>query len=410
MEASTPFPAPSQAEGNMMRFNAFSSQGVKRPNLDIFYTEINWQGITGPGQVASRAKFCRDMRIQPKDMRSLESNFSGLTISVRGESIIINTDGFRALINPESVAMLNDPLVAYKEYQHLPVIKSSNEGLAFSRRQEFISNLLKGISRLNGIQRRAKKGEKSAYDIEYSFDLLALGSILDVIFGSLEEELHILKAAVRALLSTLDREISSKIMERLLQSTHQLQDFVARCATLQNSLDKISEQGKKTFQSRLSPDSQKTFLGQQEEEQAWNDTHQADLATLVEQYSAQEMNRGGNESYFSHINNRTRSVGVMARHLQMKEDTANLKINTAQIDLVYVGLKLEVLTVGVTLGALLTGAFGMNLKNGIEETDYAFAVAAAVILGVCCASVLWDGFVSEESAEICKRLSRSSVT
>ncbi|KAH9460391.1 hypothetical protein Pst134EA_007442 [Puccinia striiformis f. sp. tritici] len=373
MEASTPFPAPSQAEGNMMRFNAFSSQGVKRPNLDIFYTEINWQGITGPGQVASRAKFCRDMRIQPKDMRSLESNFSGLTISVRGESIIINTDGFRALINPESVAMLNDPLVAYKEYQHLPVIKSSNEGLAFSRRQEFISNLLKGISRLNGIQRRAKKGEKSAYDIEYSFDLLALGSILDVIFGSLEEELHILKAAVRALLSTLDREISSKIMERLLQSTHQLQDFVARCATLQNSLDKISEQGKKTFQSRLSPDSQKTFLGQQEEEQAWNDTHQADLATLVEQYSAQEM---------------IEEVGVMARHLQMKEDTANLKINTAQIDLVYVGLKLEVLTVGVTLGALLTGAFGMNLKNGIEETDYAFAVAAAVILGVCCASVL----------------------
>ncbi|KAH9443397.1 hypothetical protein Pst134EA_031273 [Puccinia striiformis f. sp. tritici] len=135
-------------------------------------------------------------------------------------------------------------------------------------------------------------------------------------------------------------------MERLLQSTHQLQDFVARCATLQNSLDKISEQGKKTFQSRLSPDSQKTFLGQQEEEQAWNDTHQADLATLVEQYSAQEM---------------IEEVGVMA---------------------------VEVLTVGVTLGALLTGAFGMNLKNGIEETDYAFAVAAAVILGVCCASVL----------------------
>ncbi|POW05254.1 hypothetical protein PSTT_09823 [Puccinia striiformis] len=350
MEASTPFPAPSQAEGNMMRFNAFSSQGVKRPNLDIFYTEINWQGITGPGQVASRAKFCRDMRIQPKDMRSLESNFSGLTISVRGESIIINTDGFRALINPESVAMLNDPLVAYKEYQHLP-----------------------GFQDLMGYKDEQRRGRKAPTTSNILSTFLALGSILDVIFGSLEEELHILKAAVRALLSTLDREISSKIMERLLQSTHQLQDFVARCATLQNSLDKISEQGKKTFQSRLSPDSQKTFLGQQEEEQAWNDTHQADLATLVEQYSAQEM---------------IEEVGVMARHLQMKEDTANLKINTAQIDLVYVGLKLEVLTVGVTLGALLTGAFGMNLKNGIEETDYAFAVAAAVILGVCCASVL----------------------
>ncbi|POW07353.1 hypothetical protein PSHT_10006 [Puccinia striiformis] len=374
MEASTPFPAPSQAEGNMMRFNAFSSQGVKRPNLDIFYTEINWQGITGPGQVASRAKFCRDMRIQPKDMRSLESNFSGLTISVRGESIIINTDGFRALINPESVAMLNDPLVAYKEYQHLPVIKSSNEGLAFSRRQEFISNLLKGISRLNGIQRRAKKGEKSAYDIEYSFDLLALGSILDVIFGSLEEELHILKAAVRALLSTLDREICYFENHGETPSVHSpIARFCRKMRYSTKLMDKISEQGKKTFQSRLSPDSQKTFLGQQEEEQAWNDTHQADLATLVEQYSAQEM---------------IEEVGVMARHLQMKEDTANLKINTAQIDLVYVGLKLEVLTVGVTLGALLTGAFGMNLKNGIEETDYAFAVAAAVILGVCCASVL----------------------
>lgn len=43
------------------------------------------------------------------------------------------------------------------------------------------------------------------------------------------------------------------------------------------------------------------------------------------------------------------------RDLRMKEDTANLVLNSSQLDFVYVGLKLEVLTIGFTLGALLTG-------------------------------------------------------
>jgi hypothetical protein len=110
----------------------------------------------------------------------------------------------------------------------------------------------------------------------------------------------------------------------------------------------------------------------------------------------------------------------------MKEDNANLVLNSNQLDLVYVGLKLEVLTVGFTLGALLTGklpnlliqghaleendgicfqmsffkfadhhslnqrlgTFGMNLKSGAEETEWAFLIAAAVIVTACSAAVL----------------------
>ncbi|KAA1064213.1 magnesium ion transporter [Puccinia graminis f. sp. tritici] len=68
--------------------------------------------------------------------------------------------------------MLNDPHVNYNQYQHFPVKKSGNEGLAFLHRQEFTSNLLRGISNFSGEQRGTVKEEKSAYDFEYSFKLL----------------------------------------------------------------------------------------------------------------------------------------------------------------------------------------------------------------------------------------------
>ncbi|KAA1110501.1 magnesium ion transporter [Puccinia graminis f. sp. tritici] len=350
-------------ERNIMRFNGMESQSMRRPQTDIYYTEISWQGITGPGQIASRAGFCCDKGIQPKDLRLLESNFSGTSLWLRGEAIIINTNGFRAVVTAESVAMLNDPHVTYNQYQHFPVKKSGNEGLAFSHRQEFTSNLLRGISNFSGEQRGTVKEEKSAYDFEYSFKLLALRSILEVMFLSLEKDLEVMKVSIELLLNTLEKEIRSKTVEKLLVSAHQLRDFTGKCVNLKNCLDKMSEQASQYFQSRENPAIRKAFA-ETEEEQALNVIHHTDLLTLIEQYSADEI---------------IEEVGIMMRHLQMKEDTANLIINTNQLDLVYLGLKLEVLAVGVTLGALLTGTFGMNLKSGIEETDWAFAIASVII-------------------------------
>jgi hypothetical protein len=87
-DLSTRYSEKSSREGNIMRFDAFSSQGMKRPQMDIYYTEISWQGsrghffilkygifnakitcltyvgVIGPGQLASRAKFCHDKKIR----------------------------------------------------------------------------------------------------------------------------------------------------------------------------------------------------------------------------------------------------------------------------------------------------------------------------------------------------------
>ncbi|PLW34924.1 hypothetical protein PCANC_19073 [Puccinia coronata f. sp. avenae] len=364
-----------------MRFDAFRSQGMKRPQMDVYYTEISWQGVIGPGQLASRAKFCHDKKIRLKDLRLLESNFGSTSVSLQQESIMINTDGFRALINEDSVAILHDPALAYNEHQQFQAnnehqqfyaIKSGEEDLAFSRRREFTFNLLKAISNLREVERSARIEDKSAYAVEYPFELLALGSILDVIFASLEQDLHAMRASNGVLLNTLEKEISSKTMEKLLFSTHQLQNFIERCRNLQKCLDKISVQAKTYFQTRGPPGSPKT-LGEPEEEPASSEVHHQDFLTLIDQYSAEEI---------------TEELEIMMRELRMKEDNANLVLNSNQLDLVYVGLKLEVLTVGFTLGALLTGTFGMNLKSGAEETEWAFLIAAAVIVTACSAAVV----------------------
>ncbi|OAV95296.1 hypothetical protein PTTG_26707 [Puccinia triticina 1-1 BBBD Race 1] len=370
------FPDNPAGEGNTVLSDALKSQSTKRGKSDIYYTEISWQGITSPGLVASRVQFCRDKRIQTKDLRLLESNFGGPSISMRGDSIIINTNGFRALITIESVAMLNVPLVAYNESQNFPEIKSGHEGLAFPHRQEFTSNLLKGITSLRRGKRGLKIEEKAAYELEYSFKLLALRSILDIIFLSLEQDLEVLKASIRLLLSTLEKEIRAKTMEKLLVSTHQLKDFTGRCTNLQNCLDTIAEQTMQYLQTRQNQDLHKAILGETEEEQSLKVLHHSDLLTVIEQYSAEEI---------------MEEVAIMMRHLQFKEDTANLIINSNQLDLVYVGLKLEVLAVGVTLGALLTGAFGMNLKSGIEESDWAFLIATGIIV-TSCSAVIFIGW------------------
>jgi hypothetical protein len=93
----------------------------------------------------------------------------------------INTDGFRALINEDSVAILHNPALAYNEHQQFQAnnehqqfyaIKSGEEDLAFSRRREFTFNLLKAISNLREVERSARIEDKSAYAVEYPFELL----------------------------------------------------------------------------------------------------------------------------------------------------------------------------------------------------------------------------------------------
>ncbi|KNZ57076.1 hypothetical protein VP01_2249g1 [Puccinia sorghi] len=414
-------PVRPSGEENMMRYDAFGSQSIKRAHMSIYYTEISWQGswrVVNLRQVATRAQFCGDKTIrvpdeklpQLKDLRLLESSFGAPSFSIQAESIIvrkttetretgkrtltelffinqINTDGFRALINKDSVAILNDPTGSQNEYQQLQNINPGNEGPALSHRRQFTAKLLKAISNHHELRRRAQIEERSTYSVEYPFELLALGSILDIIFASLEHDHEALRASNRVLLSTLDREISqslflhvstlddngSKTMERLLSAGHELQNFIGRCTNLQNCLERISERAATFFHTREAPDSPKT-LGSAEGYQASSEVHHRDFLTLIDQYSADETLQEVRK--------------FKLRDLRMKEDTANLVLNSSQLDFVYVGLKLEVLTIGFTLGALLTGTFGMNLKSGLEETDWGFHIGAAVIVTACIVSIL----------------------
>ncbi len=79
-------------------------------------------------------------------------------------------------------------------------------------------------------------------------------------------------------------------------------------------------------------------------------------------------------------------------------DTAT-EINSAQLDekrnrMQRISIILELITLGLTVGALITGAFGMNLKNGLEGSNAAFVTVCLIIVVIISISCVMVKFVN----------------
>ncbi|KAI0690998.1 hypothetical protein C8T65DRAFT_670967 [Cerioporus squamosus] len=296
----------------------------------ILDAEGNVKTISGQFR---KADLCSEHRLNPRDLRKIDSRIPNLvpTILVRKEAILVNILHIRALIKADTVILFD------------------TYGSADSRLHSvFLYHLEHNL--------RAK-----ASGTPYEFR--ALESILLSVLSALEAEMVFIRNLVGGLLAELEDDIDHDRFKRLLHYSRRLASFQSRAKLVQEALEEVLEQDEDLAAMYLTD--KKSGVPRK------LDDHE-DLEVLLESFAKQ----------VEEIVNEAENI---QSNVQSTQEIVELILDSNRNALLALDLKVSILTMGIGVGTLVAGVFGMNLRSHLEEHEFAFyamtATAFAVSLG-----------------------------
>ncbi|RPD55538.1 cora-domain-containing protein [Lentinus tigrinus ALCF2SS1-7] len=285
-----------------------------------------------------KADLCSEHRLNPRDLRKIDSRIPNLvpTILVRKEAILVNILHIRALVKADTVILFD------------------TYGSADSRLHSvFLYHLEHNL-------------EAKASGTPYEFR--ALESILLSVLSALEAEMVFIRNLVGGLLAELEDDIDHDRFKRLLHYSRRLASFQSRAKLVQEALEEVLEQDEDLAAMYLSD--KKNGVSRKP------DDHE-ELEVLLESFAKQ----------VEEIVNEAENIQT---NVQSTQEIVELILDSNRNALLALDLKVSILTMGIGVGTLVAGVFGMNLKSHFEEHEYAFyAMTASAFMASLCAA--WYG-------------------
>ncbi|RDX46181.1 Mg2+ transporter protein cora-like protein [Lentinus brumalis] len=296
----------------------------------ILDAEGNVKTISGQFR---KADLCSEHRLNPRDLRKIDSRIPNLvpTILVRKEAILVNILHIRALVKADTVILFD------------------TYGSADSRLHSvFLYHLEHNL--------RAKTSGTP-------YEFRALESILLSVQSALEAEMVFIRNLVGGLLAELEDDIDHDRFKRLLHYSRRLASFQSRAKLVQESLEEVLEQDDDLAAMYLTD--KKNGVPRK------LDDHE-DVEVLLESFAKQ----------VEEIVNEAENI---QSNVQSTQEIVELILDSNRNALLALDLKVSILTMGIGVGTLVAGVFGMNLRSHLEEHEFAFyamtATAFAVSLG-----------------------------
>ncbi|CCM01214.1 uncharacterized protein FIBRA_03262 [Fibroporia radiculosa] len=282
-----------------------------------------------------KTDLCAEHRLNPRDLRKIDSRIPNLvpTILVRKEAILVNILHIRALIKANAV-VLGECIVAHVYRLHQPNIqhnlKVKSPGLPYEFR--------------------------------------ALESVLLSVLSALEAEMVFIRNLVGGLLAELEDDIDHDRFKRLLHYSRRLAAFQNRAKLVQEALEEVLEQDE---------DLAAMYLSDKQRGEVHKLNDHEELEVLLESFSKQV------EEIVNEAEN-------MQTNVQSTQEIVELVLDSNRNALLALDLKVSIWTMGIGIGTLVAGMFGMNLKSHIEDNTYAFAIMS--VFSVVIALVFsWTG-------------------
>ncbi|KAL1668693.1 cora-domain-containing protein, partial [Schizophyllum commune] len=274
-----------------------------------------------------------------RDLRKIDSRIPNLvpTILVRKESILVNILHLRALIKADAVVLFD------------------TYGSVDSRlHSTFLYHLQHNL--------RSK-----ATGLPYEFR--ALESILLSCLSALEVEMVFIRNLVGTLLAELEDDIDHDRFKRLLYYSRRLDSFQNRAKLVQDCLDELLD---------TDEDLAAMYLTDKKNNAERPDEDHEEIEFILESFSKQ----------VEEIVNEAQS---MQSNVQSTQEIVELILDSNRNALLTLDLKVSIATLGIGIGTLIAGLFGMNLRTGWEDDAHAFWVMSGVS-GVVAILVAWRGF------------------
>ncbi|KAI0790465.1 Mg2+ transporter protein cora-like protein [Abortiporus biennis] len=301
----------------------------------ILDSEGNVKTISGQFK---RSDLCSEHHLHPRDLRKIDSRIPNLvpTILIRKEAILVNILHIRALVKADAVVLFD------------------TYGSADSRLHSvFLYHLEHNL-----------KVKTSGLPYEFR----ALESVLLSVLSALEAEMVFIRNLVGGLLAELEDDIDHDRFRRLLHYSRRLASFQNRAKLVQEALEEVLEQDEDLAAMYLTD----KLNGVERED----DDHE-ELELLLESFAKQ----------VEEIVNEAESIQT---NVQSTQEIVELILDSNRNALLALDLQVSILTMGIGVGTLVAGLFGMNLKSHLEEQDYAF-LAMSVISMIVVSGFSWGG-------------------
>jgi len=200
------------------------------------------------------------------------------------------------------------------------------------------------------------------------YEFRALESIFISVVSALEAEMVFIRNLVGGLLAELEDDINHDKFKRLLHYSRRLTSFQNRVKLVQAAFEEVLEQDE---------DLAAMYLTDRKNGVPRQLSDHEELELLLETFSKQ-VEEMVNEAENIHGN------------VQSTQEIVELILDSNRNALLALDLKVSIATMGIGMGALIAGLFGMNLTSHMEELPFAFAgmsVASAFIALL----VAWTG-------------------
>jgi magnesium transporter len=306
--------------------------------LDLFFffsqTEFDTDG-NYHSKVARKSEVLFRHEIQPRDIRF--STFSSLV--VRANSIILRLKHIKAIINSDSLVLLDSNHHSIKEF--LPELK------------------LKITSCKD----------------DSPFEFVVLEAMLMEMFSSLDDRLAELGQALKDVLHRLlDPQLFSVDrgeLHILLQHSKSLSEFHSIVKDIEATLTDVLDSEEDMADMYL--------------------THFADTGEYRDEEDIEDINNIL-EAYLMQAENMMSEIQTLRDSIDQSESIILINLDSQRNVMMRLSLQLEMGVFSATISGLIGMAFGMNLGSSLEENPYAFWVTTGCMMMLC--GLLWKRLLS----------------
>ncbi|CAE6400421.1 unnamed protein product [Rhizoctonia solani] len=291
----------------------------------------------------SKVHLCHENGIQPRDLRSLDTDMHDLpaSILVRSQSILFCTPNIRAIIKADK----------------LVVLESSETDSEFGTDSETSTTVQNVVSDIQNFGSRAHASQVN--DSAAPFEFIVLESLLSQEINHLSQTSSELTNRVNTLLSSMSSQdvISTAHMQEMIEVKDANEIFLRAATSVKDAISEVLSEPDDMRRMYLTGIS----AGRLRE---YGDDDEVELLL---------------ETYLKYSTSLTLTASRNIQRLNSASQHLTLLLSSTRNRLLHLEIRLEIAMLAMSAGALPAAIFGMNLTNHLEEHPWAFWAAAVGI-------------------------------
>ncbi|CAE6470746.1 unnamed protein product [Rhizoctonia solani] len=314
-----------------------SQSGLSGANNGSFIGSLLSNLLVETTQKVSKVQLCHENGIQPRDLRSLDTDMHDLpaSILVRSQSILVCTPNIRAIIKADKLIMLES------------LVPDDESGTNNSETSAIVQNVVSDMQHLGARMHTDQHNEGII-----PFEFIVLESLLSQEIHHLSQTSSELTGRVNTLLSSMSSQdvISTAQMQEMIEVKDTNEIFLRAATSVKDAIAEVLSEPEDMRRMYLTG----LRAGRLRE---YGDDDEVELLL---------------ETYLKYSTSMSLTASRNLQRLNSASQHLTLLLSSTRNRLLHLEIRLEIAMLAMSAGALPAAIFGMNMTSHLEEHPWAF--------------------------------------